>query len=135
PISGDPAAGRLRPDPTLSGRGPSTGPGRREGRIAIVGAMQEEVEALERCLEGVRLERRAGREFRLGRLDGHELVLVRSGIGKVAAAATAAVLLGTYEAQALLFTGVAGGLGAGVNVGDIVVARALLQHDMDASPL
>jgi len=110
-------------------------PTRREGRIAIMGAMREEIEALEACLEDVSLERRAGREFHLGRLDGQELVLVRSGIGKVAAAATATLLLGTYEARALLFTGVAGGLGAGVNVGDVVVARALLQHDMDASPL
>jgi len=62
-------------------------------------------------------------------------VLVRCGIGKVAAATTAAVLLDAFDVQALLFTGVAGGLGAAVRVGDIVVARSLLQHDMDASPL
>jgi adenosylhomocysteine nucleosidase len=104
-------------------------------RIALVGAMHEEVAALEPCLEGMRLERRAGREFRLGRLDGRDVVLVRSGIGKVAAATTAAVLLDGFDVAAVLFTGVAGGLGAGVRVGDIVVADALLQHDMDASPL
>jgi adenosylhomocysteine nucleosidase len=63
------------------------------------------------------------------------VVLVRSGIGKVAAAATAAVLLDAFDAQALIFTGVAGGLGDGVRVGDIVVARELLQHDMNAAPL
>ncbi len=104
-------------------------------RIAVVGAMHEEVAAIAPCLEGVRIERRAGRDFQLGRLDGHELVLALSGIGKVAAATTAAVLLDAFGVHALLFTGVAGGLGAGVRVGDIVVARALLQHDMDASPL
>jgi adenosylhomocysteine nucleosidase len=81
------------------------------------------------------MERRAGREFLHGRLDGHDVVLVRCGIGKVAAATTAAVLLDAFDAAALLFTGVAGGIGAGVRVGDIVVARTLLQHDMDASPL
>jgi len=53
----------------------------------------------------------------------------------VAAATTTAVLLDAFDASALLFTGVAGGLGEGVRVGDIVVATMLLQHDMNAEPL
>ncbi len=104
-------------------------------RLALVGAMHEEVAALLPCLADVRSERRAGRDFHFGRLDGHDVILVRSGIGKVAAAITAAVLLDAYDARALLFTGVAGGLGTGVRVGDLVVATALLQHDMNAEPL
>ena len=104
-------------------------------RLAIVGAMHEEIAALRPCLEDVRTERRAGRDFHLGRLDGHDVILVRCGIGKVAAATTAAVLLDAFDARALLFTGVAGGLGDSVRVGDIVVATALLQHDMNAEPL
>ena len=104
-------------------------------RLAIVGAMHEEIAALRPCLEDVRTERRAGRDFHLGRLDGHDVVLVRCGIGKVAAATTAAVLLDAFDVGALLFTGVAGGLGDGVRVGDIVVATTLLQHDMNAEPL
>ena len=104
-------------------------------RLAIVGAMHEEIAALRPCLEDVRTERRAGRDFHLGRLDGHDVILVRGGIGKVAAATTAAVLLDAFDARALLFTGVAGGLGDSVRVGDIVVATALLQHDMNAEPL
>ena len=104
-------------------------------RLAIVGAMHEEIAALRPCLADVRTERRAGRDFHLGRLDGHDVILVRSGIGKVAAATTAAVLLDAFDARALLFTGVAGGLGERVRVGDIVVATALLQHDMNAAPL
>ena len=104
-------------------------------RLAIVGAMHEEIAALRPCLADVRTERRAGRDFHLGRLDGHDVILVRSGIGKVAAAATTAVLLDAFDASALLLTGVAGGLGQGVRVGDIVVADALLQHDMNAEPL
>ena len=97
--------------------------------------MHEEIAALRPCLEDLRTERRAGRDFHLGRLDGHEVILVRCGIGKVAAATTTAVLLDAYDACALLFTGVAGGLGDGVRVGDVVVASALLQHDMNAEPL
>ncbi len=104
-------------------------------RLAIVGAMHEEIAALLPCLAGVRTERRAGRDFHLGRLDGHDVILVRCGIGKVAAATTTAVLLDAFDARALVFTGVAGGLGEGVRVGDIVVATALLQHDMNAEPL
>ena len=65
----------------------------------------------------------------------HDVILVRCAIGKVAAAITAAVLLDAFDARALLFTGVAGGLGADVRVGDIVVASTLLQHDMNAEPL
>lgn len=105
------------------------------GSIAIVSAMHEELRALLPLLEGARVERRAGRECHLGRLDGHEVVLVLCGIGKVAAATTTAVLLDGMDVQSLLFTGVAGGLGADVRRGDIVIAQTLLQHDMDASPL
>ena len=105
------------------------------GRIAIVSAMHEELRALLPLLEDARIERRAGRECHLGRLDGHEVLLVLCGIGKVAAATTTAVLLDGMAVQSLLFTGVAGGLGTGVRRGDVVIAQTLLQHDMDASPL
>jgi adenosylhomocysteine nucleosidase len=103
--------------------------------LAIVGAMPQELAALQPHLEGARTERLGGRGFQRGRLAGREVVLVLSGIGKVAAAATAALLIDRLGARALLFTGVAGGLGAGVRVGDVVVAQELLQHDLDASPL
>ncbi len=103
--------------------------------LAIVSAMREELSALRAGLDGDRAETVAGRQFVRGRLVGREVVLVLSGIGKVAAAATAALLIDRLGARALLFTGVAGGLGAGVRVGDVVVAQELLQHDLDASPL
>jgi adenosylhomocysteine nucleosidase len=104
-------------------------------RLAIVGAMHEEIAALLPCLVDARTERRAGRDFHVGRLDGRNVILVRCGIGKVAAATTTAVLLDAFDARALIFTGVAGGLGGDVHVGDIVVATTLLQHDMNAEPL
>ncbi|HEX5682506.1 MAG TPA: 5'-methylthioadenosine/adenosylhomocysteine nucleosidase [Ideonella sp.] len=104
-------------------------------RTALIAAMHEELAALLPAIEDARIERRGGREFWLGRLEGQEVVAVRSGIGKVAAAITATLLLDHYQAARVLFLGVAGGIGAGVQVGDVVVADALLQHDMDASPL
>ena len=63
------------------------------------------------------------------------MVLALSKIGKVAAATTAAALMERFGAQRMVFVGVAGGLGAGVAVGDVVVGQFFLQHDMDASPL
>lgn len=103
--------------------------------IAIVGAMHEEIAALLAAMPDEAPVRVAGREFWRGHLDSTPVVVVLSRIGKVAAATTATVLAERFGVRALLFTGVAGGLGAGVNVGDVVVADALLQHDMDASPL
>jgi adenosylhomocysteine nucleosidase len=71
----------------------------------------------------------------VGHWQGHAIVAVLSRIGKVAAATTATVMLERFGVDALVFTGAAGGLGPGVRVGDVVVARGFIQHDMDASPL
>lgn len=103
--------------------------------LAIISALPDELAALQARLVSERVETVAGRQVHRGRLDGHEALLVLAGIGKVAAATTTAVLLDRYAVQTLLFTGVAGGLGEGVRVGDVVVGSSFLQHDMDASPL
>lgn len=102
---------------------------------AIVSAMAEELRGLREHLQAPARVERAGRSFYTGRLGQEDVVLALSGIGKVAAATTTAVLLTEFRAARLVFTGVAGGLGEGVQVGDLVVAGELLQHDMDASPL
>jgi adenosylhomocysteine nucleosidase len=105
-------------------------------RTAIVSAMNEELRGLQAHLADPVCLRRGGREFWTGTLAGAPVVLVLSRIGKVAAATTVATLLCSFDdVSRVVFTGAAGGLGEGVQVGDIVVADALLQHDMDASPL
>lgn len=104
-------------------------------RLAVVSAMREELAALLAELPTERVDRVAGRDIHLGTLAGRPVALVLCGIGKVAAATTAALLLDRFAVDALVFTGVAGGLGPGVQVGHAVVADTLLQHDMDASPL
>src|SRR5689334_14371958 len=103
--------------------------------LAIVSAMHEELRALLPLLDAPRTAEIAGRRFHMGTMDGHPVVMALSGIGKVAAAATATLALCEFDARAVVLTGVAGGIGRGVRVGDVVVARQLLQHDMDASPL
>jgi adenosylhomocysteine nucleosidase len=104
-------------------------------RIAIVAAMHEELQALLQHMPDEEPVRCAGREFWVGHLEGREVVVVLSRIGKVATATTATVLLSQFDVGRIVFTGTAGGLGEGVRVGDVVVADTLLQHDMDASPL
>jgi adenosylhomocysteine nucleosidase len=104
-------------------------------RIAIVSAMHQELEALLRAMPDEAPRVLAGRRFWIGHLDGHEVVAVLSGVGKVAAATTATVLAGELGVERAIFTGTAGGLHERARVGDVVVADALLQHDMDASPL
>jgi adenosylhomocysteine nucleosidase len=103
--------------------------------IAIVSAMHEELAAVLALMPHESRQVAAGREFWVGRLHGQEVVAVLSRIGKVAAATTAAVLIERFRVERIVFTGVAGGLAPGVNVGDAVVADAFLQHDLDASPI
>lgn len=98
--------------------------------------MREELAALTEAAraEGpVVLERTAGVELESATLAGREVTLALSGVGKVAAAATAALLC--ERVDVLLMVGTAGGLGTDVKPGDVVVATAALQHDFDARPL
>ncbi|MBK7053369.1 MAG: 5'-methylthioadenosine/adenosylhomocysteine nucleosidase [Rhodoferax sp.] len=102
---------------------------------AILSALAEEQQGFVDLLEDARCVRRAGREFWIGRLHGQDVVLALSRYGKVAASTTATTLIESFGVDRIVFTGVAGGIGAGVKVGDVVVADGYVQHDMDASPL
>lgn len=102
---------------------------------AILSALAQEQSGLLASLEHAQRTEHAGRTFTQGWLHGQPVVLALSGIGKVAAATTATTLLERFGVTRIVFTGVAGGVGDGVNVGDVVVAHSYVQHDMDASPL
>jgi adenosylhomocysteine nucleosidase len=104
-------------------------------RFGVMSAMAEELAAV---LEDLRLDdvvEAGGRRFHTGTLFGREAVLVSSRMGKVAAAVTATMLLDRFACDAIVFTGVAGGAAPGVEVGDVVIADRLIQHDLDASPI
>ncbi len=103
--------------------------------LALVAAMHQELAAVLELLPDERKTVVAGREFWRGHLHGQEVIAVLSRIGKVAAATTATALIEHFGVREIVFTGVAGGLGPGVRVGDVVVADAFLQHDLDASPI
>jgi adenosylhomocysteine nucleosidase len=103
-------------------------------KLGLMGALAEELGPVIARAQG-QSDRIGGREFWSGQWHQHHFVAVLSRIGKVAAASTAALLIERHQVDAIVFTGVAGGLGSGVQVGDAVVATEFLQHDMDASPL
>lgn len=100
-------------------------------RMGIIGAMESEVQNLIARMDGVTYREKAGRRFAVGTLSGKEVVVVQSGIGKVAAAITAQMLIDVFGVDALLNTGMAGGLDPRLAVKDLVIATAALQHDFD----
>ena len=102
---------------------------------AILSALKEEPQGLLELLQNPERVTRAGRDFWRGQLHGQPVVLALSRVGKVAAATTATTLIEHFGVGKMVFTGVAGGLASGVNVGDVVIASSFVQHDLNASPL
>jgi len=100
-------------------------------RIGIVTAMDEEFMLLGRHCTAQKKTSIGPRLFRVGNIGRHEVVLVRSRIGKVAAATTATILIHSFDVDAIFFTGVAGGIAPGISIGHVVVADRVIQHDFD----
>ncbi|WP_019154606.1 5'-methylthioadenosine/S-adenosylhomocysteine nucleosidase [Robertmurraya massiliosenegalensis] len=101
--------------------------------IAIIGAMEEEVTLLRDKMENKSVETIAGCEFTLGNIDGKEVILLRSGIGKVNAAMSTSILLEKYKPDYVINTGSAGGFHPDLNVGDVVISEEVRHHDVDVT--
>ena len=101
--------------------------------IGIIGAMEEEVLSLAEMMTDIETDSVAGMIFKKGVLEGKEVVIVRSGIGKVNAAICTQILADRYGVSAVINTGVAGSLKNEINIGDIVISSDAIQHDMDAT--
>lgn len=100
--------------------------------LGIIGAMEVEIEKLREKMTGVTARTVAGMTFYQGELQGKEIVLVRSGIGKVNAGLCSQILVDRYQVDGIINTGIAGSLQNVVNVGDIVLSTTSVQHDVDA---
>lgn len=98
-------------------------------RIGIISAMDTEIDLLMTNAEIDHTDNIGGINFHVGTLGGKDVVIVRTGVGKVMAASGTTVLLNRYNIKALLFTGVAGGVGDQTKVLDVVVGTDLVQHD------
>ena len=103
--------------------------------LGLMSAMHEELALILDAMPDEQRVRVGGRDFWQGHWQGRPVVAVLSRIGKVAAATTATALIERFGVGRIVFTGVAGGIGPGVRVGDVVLAETFVQHDMDASPL
>lgn len=104
-------------------------------KIGIIGAMQEETLLILKSMKVLSEETIGMRTYYSGKLFDKDIVLVFSRWGKVAAASTVTTLIQRYYVDLVLFTGVAGAARNDLNVGDIVIADKLVQHDMDATAL
>jgi adenosylhomocysteine nucleosidase len=102
--------------------------------VGVIGALDEEVARLREHLDVDRTVRIARRHYDTGQLGSQRITLVQSRMGKVAAAITATTLIQEFGVDAIIFTGVAGALVVELDVGDIVVATSLVQHDLQATP-
>ncbi|WP_018924116.1 5'-methylthioadenosine/S-adenosylhomocysteine nucleosidase [Salsuginibacillus kocurii] len=101
-------------------------------RIAIIGAMDEEVDWLKDDMKEVKESERAGVLFYHGKLEEKDVVLLRSGIGKVNAAIATSLLMQLFEPDVVINTGSAGGFNSELEVGDLVISEEVRYNDVDA---
>lgn len=103
------------------------------GKIGIIGAMDEEIDALKEEMNIQETREIASMVFYIGTLNGREIILVRCGIGKVNAAICTQILIGQLGAALIINTGVAGAIEPSLDVLDVVISTEVLQHDFDAT--
>lgn len=102
-------------------------------RIGIIGAMEPEVALLKQQLTQPRTEHLGPYQFYVGHLAGHDVVLVQSGIGKVASALATSLMIQHFKVDAVINTGSAGGFDPELHVGDVVIGTELCHHDVDVT--
>jgi len=100
-------------------------------KIAIMGAMPEEIEPIISKLENLRTTKYAANTYYEGSYQGTEVVVAYSKIGKVFATLTATMLIEKFGCDMLLFSGVAGAISEDLAIGDLIIADGLCQHDLD----
>jgi adenosylhomocysteine nucleosidase len=97
--------------------------------IGLMCALPEELAHLRAMLSATTTTRVATIDFDEGTLDGHDVVLVGAGMGKVNAAVVATLLAERFDCRVVVLSGVAGGLDPSLHIGDVVIADAIVQHD------
>lgn len=102
-------------------------------KIGIIGAMEEEVELLRNNLENTQVEMIANCEFTIGTFKEQEVILLKSGIGKVNAAMSTTILLHHFRPEIVINTGSAGGFDENLEVGSIIISDEVRHHDVDVT--
>jgi len=101
------------------------------GKIALLGAMVEEIEPILSRVENINKISYANNTFYEATYKGKEVVIAYSKIGKVFSTLTATLLIEKFGCDMLLFSGVAGGISPELAIGDLIIADGLCQHDLD----
>ncbi|MFO8016561.1 MAG: 5'-methylthioadenosine/S-adenosylhomocysteine nucleosidase [Candidatus Woesearchaeota archaeon] len=104
-------------------------------KIGIIGAMDEEIEAYLKHIDKLKTEKWKIFKFYTGRFHNHDVVIVKSGVGKVFAAMVCQAMIDRFGVDIVLFTGVGGALNNSLNIGDVVVSTDSVHHDFNAIPL
>ena len=102
-------------------------------KVGIIGAMELEVSALKGQIGGITVKKKAGMEFCEGTIGGVNVVVVRCGIGKVNAALCVQILCDDFGVTHVINTGVAGSLNNDLNIGDILISKDAVHHDVDVT--
>ena len=104
-------------------------------RIAIIGAMDCEIDNFKNMIENIEEIEIANITYYIGSLCGKNIVLLKSGIGKVNAAIATTIAIEKFNAEKIIFTGVAGSGNPDYDISDIVISKDLIEHDFDTSDL
>lgn len=102
-------------------------------RTAIIAAMEEEIQYLRQHITNYEMYEFQGYEYHIGEINNHKVVVARSGIGKVNAALSTSLLLDHFKVTEVINTGSAGAIDSKFNVGDIILAKDCVFHDVDAT--
>lgn len=103
--------------------------------VGIIGAMELEVQALKELMDKAEIQQISSIEFYKGNINGVDTVIAVAGVGKVNAAVCAQTMILKYSPDLIINVGVAGGLADNFKIGDIAIADAVVEHDMDTSPI
>lgn len=102
-------------------------------KIGIIGAMDVEVAELIELMDNIKKEEISGITYYEGNLQGKDVVVAKSGVGKVHAAVCTQTMILKYSPDAIINTGVAGSLSSELNIADLVISDKVVQHDFDTS--
>lgn len=103
--------------------------------IGIIGAMDMEVDGITSAMENIEKTTVSFITFYKGTLNGVELVVAKAGVGKVNAAVCAQTMILTYKPTLIINSGIAGGIGENVFIGDLVIGTSCVQHDYDTTAI
>ncbi|MBJ7551086.1 5'-methylthioadenosine/S-adenosylhomocysteine nucleosidase [Marinomonas ostreistagni] len=101
--------------------------------VGLIGAMDEEVAVIKEWMTNVQETSIAGCDFFTGQLDGKEVVLLKSGIGKVNAAVSTTLLMANFTPSVVINIGSAGGFDPELEVGDVIISDEVVHHDVDVT--